>query len=219
MSASPRKNRVTNARRPRRTQEERRRATRDRLIKAVIGVIQKKGYAGLRSRDVTKASGVTWGAAQHLFGDKNELLLQVATRVSDELVQRLDRSFEAASGDPLRKRVEQVVRLIWDLYGSPDYFAMVEIVRGTRSDTRFHEKLVAALTRLSGRIEKLWLTIFADARISQQRSLACCNIVVLTLAGLAARKIYLHLGPQHRSILAELTDSIATALLGSPEKR
>jgi len=137
-------------RKPRRTQEERRTLTRDRLINAVIGVIRQKGYAGLRARDVTAASGVTWGAAQHLFGDKNELLLQVATRVSDELVQRLDTRNEASAAD-LRERVAMVVNLIWDVYSSQDYFAMVEIVRGTRSDARFHEKLVESLARLSSR--------------------------------------------------------------------
>lgn len=198
-------------RKPRRTQEERRTLTRDRLINAVIGVIRQKGYAGLRARDVTAASGVTWGAAQHLFGDKNELLLQVATRVSDELVQRLDTRTDTAGTD-LRERVATVVNLIWDVYSSQDYFAMVEIVRGTRSDARFHEKLVETLARLSSRIERLWLDIFSDAPAAEAQSLACCNIVVLTLSGLAARKIYLRLGPQTEAILEELVDSIAASL-------
>lgn len=199
------------ASKPRRTQEERRAGTRALLINAVIDVIREKGYAGLRARDVTAASGVTWGAAQHLFGDKNELLLQVATRVSDELVQQLDAS-DAAVGLGLRERVAMVVRLIWDVYSGQDYFAMVEIVRGTRADARFHEKLVEALARLSLRIEQLWLTIFADAPASKARSLSSCNIVVLTLSGLAARKIYLRLSPQTDAILEELIDNIAAAL-------
>lgn len=195
----------------RRTQEERRTLTQDRLINAVIEVIRQKGYAGLRARDVTEASGVTWGAAQHLFGDKNELLLQVATRVSDALVRQLDTRNEARGGD-LRARVAAVVSLIWEVYSSQDYFAMVEIVRGTRADVRFHEKLVESLARLSTRIERLWLDIFEDAPASEAQSLACCNIVVLTLSGLAARKIYLRLGPQTDAILEELIDSIAASL-------
>jgi len=208
---SPRRAKRAPPRKPRRTQEERRTLTRDRLINAVIGVIRQKGYAGLRARDVTAASGVTWGAAQHLFGDKNELLLQVATRVSDELVQQLDTRTETAGID-LRERVANVVKLIWDVYSSQDYFAMVEIVRGTRADARFHEKLVESLARLSTRIERLWLDIFDDAAASEAQSLACCNIVVLTLSGLAARKIYLRLGPQTDAILEELIDSIAASL-------
>lgn len=196
----------------RRTQEERRTVTRGRLIDAVIDVIRQKGYAGLRARDVTAASGVTWGAAQHLFGDKNELLLQVATRVSDELAQRLEIGAETADAK-LRDRVARVVELIWDVYSSQDYFAMVEIVRGTRADVRFHEKLVETLARLSTRIERLWLSIFADAPASEATSLACCNIVVLTLSGLASRKIYLRLGPQTDAILEQLIDSIAASLV------
>ncbi|WP_129778406.1 TetR/AcrR family transcriptional regulator [Peristeroidobacter soli] len=207
----PRRAKRAAPRPPRRTQEERRTLTRDRLINAVIEVIRQKGYAGLRARDVTATSGVTWGAAQHLFGDKNELLLQVATRVSDSLVQQLDARPEARGGD-LRQRVATVVNLIWEVYSSQDYFAMVEIVRGTRADVRFHEKLVESLARLSTRIERLWLDIFEDAAAGEAQSLACCNIVVLTLSGLAARKIYLRLGPQTDAILEELIDSIAASL-------
>lgn len=207
----PRRAKRAAPRQPRRTQEERRTLTRDRLINAVIEVIRQKGYAGLRARDVTATSGVTWGAAQHLFGDKNELLLQVATRVSDSLVQQLDTRNEARGGD-LRQRVATVVNLIWEVYSSQDYFAMVEIVRGTRADVKFHEKLVESLARLSVRIERLWLDIFEDAAASEAQSLACCNIVVLTLSGLAARKIYLRLGPQTDAILEELIDSIAASL-------
>jgi AcrR family transcriptional regulator len=204
-------------RRPRRTQEQRRAATRARLIKAVIDVICRKGFAGLRAKHVTAASGKTWGAAQHLFGGKNELLLQVGTRVTDELVQRLESAGVAGRGTPLRERVEAVVTLIWSLYSSPDYFAMVEIVRGTRGDARFHTKFVAAQERLAEQVERRWLAMFADVPIDRERSLALCNIVVLTLAGLAARKIYLRLQPNSTQMLEELAECVTTGLGGSTE--
>lgn len=197
--------------RSRRSQDERRALTQRKLISAVIRLISQKGCAGLRAHDIAVASGVTWGAAQHLFGDKNELLLQVATRVSDELVLRLDAHVERAARET-RERVAMVVRLIWAVYGSADYFAMVEIVRGTRSDARFHEKLIDALSRLSEKIERLWLALFADAPVSEAHSLRCCNIVALTLSGLAARKIYLRLSPHTDAILEQLIDSIAVSM-------
>lgn len=198
-------------RRVRRTQEERRTQTRKRLISAVVEVVRRKGYAGLRAKHVTAASGVTWGAAQHLFGDKNELMLEVATRVSDALVDRLDAGI-TESGASLRERVAAIVNLIWQLYSTPDYDAMVEIVRGSRADARFHNKLVENLARLSQRVERHWLAIFSDVRIGEDRSLALCNIVVLTLSGLAARKIFLRLTPNTDRTLEELVDSITAAL-------
>jgi AcrR family transcriptional regulator len=191
--------------------------TRARLIGAVVDVVRRKGYAGLRAKHVTAASGMTWGAAQHLFGNKNELLLQVATRVSDQLVQRLDAGLAAPTAS-LRERVAAVVALIWELYSSPDYFAMVEIVRGSRSDKRFHNKLVESLARFSAGVEHHWITLFCDVDIPESRSLSLCNIVVLTLSGLAARKIYLRLTPNTELMLQELVDSITLSLAskGSP---
>ncbi len=198
-------------RRTRRTQEQRRTQTRARLISAVVEVVRRKGYAGLRAKHVTAASGVTWGAAQHLFGDKNELLLEVATRVSDELVLRLDAGLTGGSAS-LRERVSAVVGLIWELYGSPDYYAMVEIVRGSRADARFHNKLVETLARLSARVEQRWLSIFSDVATDERRSLSLCNIVVLTLSGLAARKIFLRLTPNTDHMLEELIDCVTASL-------
>lgn len=198
-------------RRARRTQDERKAVTRAKLIHAVIEVISRKGYAGLRAKHISTASGVTWGAAQHLFGTRNDLLLQVAVAVSDELVARLDA--ETLRGPTaLRERVAAVVSLIWSLYSSPGYFAMVEIVRGSRADARFHNKLVEALGRLSGRIEETWLKLFRDVKIPNARSLSLCNIVVLTLSGLAARKIYLRLTGNTDRMLEELIDCIVAGL-------
>lgn len=201
----------SNKRPGRRTQGQRREATQALLIEAVIEVIRGRGFAGLRARHVTQASGVTWGAVQHLFGDMNELLLQVAVRVSDDLLSQLD-SRNIGRASSLRERVAAVVELIWALYSSPDYFAMVEIVRGSRSDAAFHRKLVAALARLSVQIEHRWLAIFADVKVTKRRSLSLCNIVVLTLSGLAARKIYLRLRSDTDELLDELIESTRAAL-------
>lgn len=172
----------------RRSQEDRRQETRKKLIDATIKVINEKGFAAMRTTDITKKAGVTWGAAQHIFGGKAELLSQVAANVSETLIDVLeaDVSLDMSAEDKLATMIDQT----WDIYSGAVYFAMVEILRGTRKDPNIHDHLVEAQTRITRKIESLWVKIFAQNKLSEAETLKLCNTVTLYLAGLAARKNY-----------------------------
>lgn len=172
----------------RRSQEQRRQETRRRLISATIQVINEKGFAAMRTGDITKKAGVTWGAAQHLFGGKAELLTQVASDVSDTLIDTLETDIDTDL--PARDKLALIIDQTWELYSSRTYFAMVEIVRGTRKDPSIHDNMVDAQIKITKKIEKLWVRIFKADEIAEQTILRLCHIVTLYLAGLAARKIY-----------------------------
>ena len=198
----------------RRTQEERRLTTRNKLIEAVIDAIQVKGYVNLRTKDIIERAEVTWGAAQHIFGDKEELLLQSAMRLSEELVARLNTRVDVRK--PIAERVVQVIHQAWGLYSSPYNFAMAEIARGKRFKPEFHERLVEAQFRVHSEIERQWLKIFADTGLPKEKILLLCNIVTLFLTGLAARKSYIRLRGDVDPMLDYMAELVTGALAGGP---
>jgi len=171
----------------RRSQEDRRQETRKKLIEATIKVINEKGFAAMRTGDITKKAGVTWGAAQHLFGGKTELLMQVSASVSESLIDILKTDIELDLNP--KSKLETIIDQTWEIYSSSIYFAMVEILRGTRKDPSIHDKLVETQGKISEKIETLWIRIFRDD-IKEDETLRLCRIVTLYLSGLAARKIY-----------------------------
>ncbi len=175
---------------PRRTQEERRRETRRRLIDATISVIAERGIAHTATADITGRAGVTWGAAQHLFGGKDELLRQVVEEVSNDLIAELDAVGRWPAA--LEARARAVVEAMWAICGSPGFLAMMDVIRGTRIEPDLHPKIVADQARVQARIEKLWLKIFADTQASRRAILDTCNLTYLSLIALAARKNYLY---------------------------
>lgn len=172
----------------RRSQEDRRQETRKKLIDATIKVINEKGFAAMRTTDITKKAGVTWGAAQHIFGGKAELLSQVAANVSETLIDVLeaDVSLDISAEAKLATMIDQT----WNIYSGDVYFAMVEILRGTRKDPNIHDHLVEAQRRITKKIESLWVKIFSQNKLTETEVLKLCNTVTLYLAGLAARKNY-----------------------------
>lgn len=172
----------------RRSQEERRRETRNKLITATIEVLNEKGYGAMRTADITKKAKVTWGAAQHLFGSRAKLMIHVSSSVSEALVDLLESDAEAELS--AEERLLLVIDQTWSLYSSKTYFAMTEIIRGTRKDMNIHDNIVNAQTKITQKIEKLWVKLFSEDSISEESVLRLCRIVTLYLSGLAARKMY-----------------------------
>lgn len=188
----------------RRTQEERRLETRSKLIDATIAVINDKGYAAMRTTDITRKAGVTWGAAQHLFGSLGDLMMEVSLSVSDALIDKLESDIDLTV--PAEKRLEVIIDRTWQTYSSGSYFAMVEIIRGTRKDPKIHDRLVQAHAQISRKVNRLWLQVFKDLarndKAAVRRIEEVCNLVTLYLSGLAARKIYFSPSTGTRSHIA-----------------
>lgn len=211
--------------RPTRTQRERRRETRAKLIAATIKVINDKGYAATRANDITKRSSVTWGAVQHLFGGKDELLTQVAASASESLIDMLQQDI-----DPEHPPIDRLTRIIdrtWEIYSSSAYVAMVEIVRGTRTNPKIHDRTAETQENIINRIEERWVSLFSDTGLAESRLRGICTLVVLFLSGLAARKIYLlpdketanHIAMIKKVAIRELSSELATELSARREAR
>lgn len=203
--------------RSRRSQEQRRRATTNKLIEATIEVVNENGYSGLRAATITKKAGVTWGAVQHLFGDKENLLLTVANRTYEELSLALNADISPTAR--LEKRVEQIVDLTWKAYQSEAYLAMVEILRGSRSQTAFNKELLKRQQSVNEDVRNTWLRIFSNADIDDRVIDDARDLVTLTLSGLAARRIFLRSKKDPKNILSMLKEATINVLRSSPSHR
>jgi AcrR family transcriptional regulator len=76
----------------RRTQAERRTATRTALIAAGRARFAERGYENVSSEEIAAAAGVTRGALYHHFDGKRELFAAVFEEVEAELVASFDLS-------------------------------------------------------------------------------------------------------------------------------
>jgi len=184
MATAPRKRLALPAPpRRRRSHAERSAATRARILDAVVAVIATDGFAGLTAQALTQRSGVTWGAVQHHFGDKDRLLRAVLEDSFERFAERLDGVDVAAT--TLAARAALFVDLAWEHFRGRHYRATFEILLN-------HLGRDAPAGGGDWRIEmsrawdRVWSRIFADARIPRRRSLLLQHFTVSALAGLAA---------------------------------
>lgn len=91
---------------------------RAHLIEAAIGLAEKKGVAGVTTRDVAQAAGVSLGVVHYCFENKDALMTELVKALSMELRDSVDANEtvwqDVGSGkDALQKLVRAALELMW----------------------------------------------------------------------------------------------------------
>lgn len=87
----------------RRTQAERSQATRAALLDAGRRLFSTKGYSHAGREEIVAAAGVTRGALQHHFGDKQSLFVAVYETIEQEVVARVATAAMDGGDDPVEQ--------------------------------------------------------------------------------------------------------------------
>jgi AcrR family transcriptional regulator len=106
----------------RRSQADRRAATRRALLDAARGLFAERGYHGTVAEEIVRRAGVTRGAMYHHFEDKRGLFRAVVEEIEaeiDELVLVAARTAMEEGGDPLEAWMAGFYAAL-DFYSRPD---------------------------------------------------------------------------------------------------
>jgi AcrR family transcriptional regulator len=126
--------------RDRRTQAERREATRTALLDAAVDCLAQEGYANTTTRRIAERAGVTPGALQHHFESKAQLLAETRRHIGARFAQQV-----LARGYPeipsIQLRCELFLDQLWELFDGPAFAAIVELRVAARTDRELHEHL------------------------------------------------------------------------------
>ena len=167
----------------RRTHAERTAETRARLLAAVVDAIADLGYQRATAAEISKRAGVTWGAVQHHFGGKEEMLIAVLEDSFNRFAARIEDV--AAGHTTVAERVSLFVDRAWEHFRSRHYRATYEILLGylgraqPQAERTWQE-------RMSRAWDSVWTRIFFDAALPRRRSLALQHYTVSVLSGLAS---------------------------------
>ncbi len=87
----------------RRTKQEQREDSTERLLKAAEECFISKGYRATRTEEIGAKAGLTKGAVYFYFGEKSALLLLLLDRVQARVVTPLAERLKNAEGSPLER--------------------------------------------------------------------------------------------------------------------
>ena len=168
--------------RPRRTQEERSRATREALLRAAGQCVCRSGPMATTLAQVADLAGVSKGALQHHFEDKRDLMASVVEWGWGALVPRL-RGLSDTEGT-ITERVDAVVSRMWDSFMSVESVAAFRISTAARGDPALQERIEPYLVQSREMMDREWARLFRDAPADPERVLMARRLAPLLMAGI-----------------------------------
>lgn len=172
----------------RRSQKERSDESRQRIIAAASRSIAERGYQRTSMSSIAKTAGMSVGAIQHQFGDKAEVLFAV---VEAGLMARAA-AFSAAPviAATIYERVNDFIRRMWNEgYGGPEYGTAVEILIAMRKDPEFMNRSNDYFAQVFDFIDRLWMGIFWDLKVSREQHLGALRLTFNVLNGMALQQL------------------------------
>jgi AcrR family transcriptional regulator len=194
----------------RRTQSERRAATRRRLLDATIESLIEDGYAGTTIRRVTERAGVSQGAQSHHFPYRVDLVASAFEELADRRIERYrERARELP--DDRATRLRALLDLLWEDFSSPVFTVAVKLWVAAAEDEELRERLVPVETRIYRNVARLSADVAGElgAEPGFERRLA---VAMNTVAGLALTREFDPSGraskgqqwPYHRAALERM---------------
>jgi AcrR family transcriptional regulator len=100
--------------------------TRRRVLDAVVATIIDIGYYKASSNEIARRAGVTWGSIQHLFGSREQLMLDVVNDIGVDIERRF--ALAPIDGNSLEERLGNVLRVMATHYEQDSYLAQMQIL-------------------------------------------------------------------------------------------
>jgi AcrR family transcriptional regulator len=137
-----------NSRALREPQQDRSRATRQRLLTAAVECLAELGLAGTTAQLVAERAGVSRGAAQHHFPTREALVSGAIEQMSQ--VRAAEITDAAATLPRGARRTETVLTILFELYSGPVFRAALQLWVAAAADQQLHDQ-VAPLEAELGR--------------------------------------------------------------------
>ena len=121
--------------------------TRQRLIKAALGLFSRKGFAAARLCDIADEAGVTRGAIYHHFGNKEQIYVALFKEGMDPYLNILSEAF-GSKGSPVI-RIRQMMTMILNRLENNELFhAEEKLINMCRDDMYKMKEIRKAISEI-----------------------------------------------------------------------
>ncbi len=172
----------------RRTQEERREATRDALLGAAVALVAERGIEATTLSDVAERAGVSKGALTHHYESKEALLDAVLDRAASHLERALTAAWDPTAPPFPRLRKALAALVAAGEERAPELRALVAFAAQGAHDAHLGahvRRRVEAVERVFADGLSLTLAeLHAQPRVAPE---ALCRVLVASVLGTALR--------------------------------
>lgn len=174
----------------RRSQEDRSRTTKDKLLQATIDVLLRDGYSGLTMKEVAKASGVSNGALMHHYASKAELVVEATAMVYEEAIVRGQRTAQTAGSTD--KLIEGFISDCMSIYFDWPFLAALECIVVARTDPDLMSRILPVMERYRVTCDDIWMDVFKKAGVPAKRARVLLNLSLNLVRGMGLNRMWRH---------------------------
>lgn len=185
-------------------------ATQEKIISAAISLITEIGFSAASSTQIAKRAGVTWGAVQHHFGNKEDILEEVLKRSHLKFHETLSAS-RFTTGTPQR-RVAKYIDAAWYHYQGEEYMATLEILLATRGKSKPPHELSISHSRSEHL--RLGRRIFHDSTASDKTLQEAIYYIHCMLTGVLVETVLEPESFSPKTFIKHLKNTTTTLLYG-----
>jgi len=161
--------------------------TRDKIIQSAISLIKEGGFSAASASRIAERAGITWGAAQHHFGSKDDILDTVMA-ISHEKFTELMASPKLRQGS-IADRVNLFVDQMWRHYQDDVYLAAMEILLASRNTDQQRNAPIAIFEPSAREHIKTLRSIFFDSSLADDQIQEALIFIHCFLTGLTIEKV------------------------------
>ena len=166
----------------RRSHAERSAETRRRVTAAVVECIGDLGFHRTTGSEIARRAGVSWGAVQHHFGDKNGILAAVLEDSFHRFATTL--GAPASADAPLADRVSDFIDRAWEHFRGPHYRTTFEVLLNLPPEMESSWAL-----GVLGIWREIWHRYFPESPQDERETVDLMHYAVSVLSGLATTGI------------------------------
>jgi AcrR family transcriptional regulator len=167
----------------RRTQAERRAATRAALLDAALACLVEEGYAALTTRNVAERAGVSQGTQMHYFPTRARFVAEAVRHVAFRLAGEL-RAGAGGRARSERRRLEELLDQVWQFHVSPVFQATMELWVVARTDAEVRAAMSDVARDVSRLIAQGAAELFPEL-MARPKAGELLDLTLATLRGLA----------------------------------
>ncbi|MFC4929667.1 TetR/AcrR family transcriptional regulator [Massilia sp. GCM10023247] len=172
----------------RRSQEDRSREARERLLAAAIDVLIRKGYGGLTTKEVASCAQMSNGALMHHFASKEELLVAATAAVYQAAAVRGQK--RANTAEAAKAPIEGFVTDCLSIYFDWPFTAALEVVMVARTDPALMARLLPVMQEYRQTVNGIWLKTFVEAGMRPERAETVLNLTLNLIRGMAVNSLW-----------------------------
>lgn len=187
---------------PHRTQEEKSKVMRLRLIEATLACLQELGYHGASLTQILKRADVSRGAWRHHYSSKKELMAAAAEHF-------LQGPVTSARELVVKSKIEDadigfLIEYVWNnFYQGPYRDIWLEFHVACRTDMELRQRLAPVIRRFFVTLDELWQANFRTTGKTDVGVDVLLNLTLYVMRGMAIQSIIIEDADYYRGLRSQ----------------